>query len=379
MPHYVRVARDQLGTWLLGRLRAMSPSVPYRPPSPAERADGAAGLRALLGGAAPGALSGLGFEVVSGVDHTVVAGEAGTERAWGAVVLDGTGPPRRVVAVPHPVADRLTAWLGLELFRAAPGSALLMAGTHRRASGGAADVAHRTDSMFHVFAGVLAEHAPVEVQPHGYAAATLPDFDAVVSPGAAAYDPAHAELRDALLARGFRVRPEWTGLLDGSTNVQGAGGRRAGHGVPAPGAGARAAHRRGDPDQRSSTPWRIPGWAVIRWRGTGGLAACGRSARWSPVARTASGCREPFDVDVPWWADVGPVVAGLAERLGVAGHRAAAADRDRRRRCPGRPRHLSRRGRRATRPRALAGRRCLRGSPCAPTVALTVGHGRGSA
>lgn len=221
MPHYVLVARDGLGRWLRGRLRAMSPSVPYRPPSPAERARGAAGLRSLLRGDGPGALPGLGFEVVRGADYTVLAGESGTERAWGTVVLDGTAPPRRVVAVPHPIADRLTAWLGYELFRAAPGSALLLAGTHRRASDGAADVAHRTDSMFHVFAGVLAEHAPAEVQPHGYAAATLPDFDAVVSPGAAAYDGAHDALRDALVDRGFRVRPEWTGLLDGSTNVQG--------------------------------------------------------------------------------------------------------------------------------------------------------------
>ena len=221
MPHYVRVTRDGLGGWLLRRLRAMSPTGPYRPPSPAERADGAAGLRALLSGEKPGALSGLGFEVVTDGPYTLVAGEAGTERSWGAVVLEGTVPPRQVVAVPHPVADRLTAWLGLELFRAAPGSALLMAGTHRRASGGAADVAHRTDSMFHEFAGVLAAHAPVEVQPHGFAAETLPEFDAVVSPGAAAYDDAHTALRDALLARRFRVRPEWTGLLDGATNVQG--------------------------------------------------------------------------------------------------------------------------------------------------------------
>jgi hypothetical protein len=221
MPHYVLVARDGLGTWLFGRLRAMSPAGPYRPPTPAERADGAAGLRSLLCGGSPGALTGLGFEVVSDGPCTLVAGEAGTERAWGTVVLDGTGPPRRVVAVPHPIADRLTAWLGLELFRAAPGTALLMAGTHRRASRGAADVAHRPDSMFHVFAGVLAEYAPVEVQPHGYAAATLPDHDAVVSPGAAAYDDAHTALRDALVTSGFRVRPNWTGLLDGSTNVQG--------------------------------------------------------------------------------------------------------------------------------------------------------------
>jgi len=225
MPHYGRVALDGLGSWLYGRLTAMSPAGPYRPPSAAERAAGAAGLRAVVRGSFAPELAMLGFDVAAGVDgrpYTVVAGEPGTERAWGAVVLDGSGPPRRVIAVPHPIADRLTAWLGLELFRAMPGSALLMAGTHRRAGGGAADVAHRTDSMFHAFAEVLAEHAPAELQPHGYAAETLPDYDAIVSPGLAALTGAHEALRDALVAQGFRVRPEWTGPLDGSTNVQGA-------------------------------------------------------------------------------------------------------------------------------------------------------------
>lgn len=225
MPHYGRVALDGLGTWLYGRLTAMSPADPYRPPSPAERAEGAAGLRAVVRGSPAPELAGLGFGVANGVDgrpYTLVAGEAGTERTWGTVVLDGSGPPRRVIAVPHPIADRLTAWLGLELFRAMPGSALLMAGTHRRAGGGAADVAHRTDSMFHAFAEVLAEHAPAELQPHGYAAATLPEYDAIVSPGCATLTGAHEALRDALSAQGFRVRPEWTGPLDGATNVQGA-------------------------------------------------------------------------------------------------------------------------------------------------------------
>ncbi len=201
----------------------MSPTGPYRPPAPAERERGARGLRAVLRGEHAPALTELGFAVRTGLDgrpYTLVEGESGTERTWGAVVLDGSGSVRRVIAVPHPIADRLTAWLGLELFRAAPGSALLLAGTHRRAGGGAADVAHRTDSMFHVFSGVLAEHAPVEVQPHGYAAATLPGYDAVVSPGAAALTAAHAALRDTLLDKGFRVRPEWTGHLDGATNVQ---------------------------------------------------------------------------------------------------------------------------------------------------------------
>jgi hypothetical protein len=248
MPHYGQVALDGLGTWLRGRLRSMSPDDAYRPPTPAEREAGAAGLRALLSGADPGALAGAGFAVEHGA-YTLVVGETGTDRLGGAVVLDGTGPPRRVIAVPHPIADRFTARVGLELFAAMPGSALLLAGTHRRAGGGAADVAHRTDSMFHAFAEVLAGYGGAELQPHGYAAETLPEYDAVVSPGLAPVTPAHAELRDALLARGFRVRPEWTGLLDGSTNVQGAAAAARGtaflHLELAP-------RLRGDPDTRAA-------------------------------------------------------------------------------------------------------------------------------
>jgi hypothetical protein len=227
MRHHGRVAFGDLGSWLAEFVASMHATGPYRPPSPPERARGTTGLRAMLAGPAAPWPAGLGFAVGSGVDVTgrayrLAASEPGTPRAWGAVVLDGAGPPRRVIEVPHPKADRLTAWLGLELFRAAPGSALLLAGTHRRAAGGAADVAHRPDSMFHTFAGVLAGHAPAEVQPHGYAAATLPDFDAVVSPGAGRPVEAHTALRDALVAQGFRVRPKWTGKLDGRTNTQGA-------------------------------------------------------------------------------------------------------------------------------------------------------------
>jgi len=40
-----------------------------------------------------------------------------------------------------------------------------------------------------------------------------PDFDAVVSPGAAAYDGAHDALRDALVDRGFRVRPRRRSMI----------------------------------------------------------------------------------------------------------------------------------------------------------------------
>ena len=96
--------------------------------------------------------------------------------------------------------------------------------------------------MFHAFAGVLAEHAPAELQPHGYAATTLPALDAVVSPGAAAVTGAH-RAAGRPCGQGFPRPSRVDRPLDGATNVQGAAAADTRHGVPAPGAGPRIAHR----------------------------------------------------------------------------------------------------------------------------------------
>lgn len=203
---------------------------PYRAPTRRERAEGTAGLVSVLDGSADvELLARNGFSLRRGVDevtgrkYTLIADAAGTERAWGVVVLDEE-EPRQVVEVPHPKSDLWTGRLGLELYRAMPGSALLVAGAHRNAGGGAADVAHRADSMFHAFAGVLASRAGVELQVHGYAARSLPGVDAVVSPGAGAVRPRHRALLDTLVGRGFRGCAAWAdacGELAGLTNVQG--------------------------------------------------------------------------------------------------------------------------------------------------------------
>lgn len=205
-----------LDQWLVERVRTMTATDPYRPPNAEERDRATAALVDLAAGGEPD-LGDLGLRVTRGADD--VTGRAfalltdtpGTERAWGAVLLD-EDPTRTVVEVPHPGSDRLTARLGLELFRAAPGCALLVAGTRRTVH----DAAHRTDSMFHHFAQTLA--AP-EIQLHGFANDSAQDTDAVVSPGAGRRCPAHDALEQALTQHGFRTRHHEN--LAGRTNVQG--------------------------------------------------------------------------------------------------------------------------------------------------------------
>lgn len=194
----------------------MSPRDPYRPPTPEERTQAVAALEAVLAGDPP-ELTGLPLRFT---DDTLL-----TEGApcWGTLALRAT--TSLLIEVPHPGSDRLTTRLGLDLFHAIPTAALLIAGAHRKAAGGAADVAHRTDSLFHAFAQTL---ATTEIQLHGFAAASAPDTDVVLSPGAGAVTTQHHVLTKALTAQGFRVRHHEH--LAGRTNVQGIAA--AGRGTP---------------------------------------------------------------------------------------------------------------------------------------------------
>ena len=204
-----------LQQWLGDRVRALSATGPYRPPTAAERVRAVAALAAVLANRRPD-LDGLPLQEHHGVDPARrpfrLLADAGT--GWGAVVLRQA--PELVVEVPHPGSDRRTARLGLELFHAVPGAVLLVAGAHRRAGDGTADVAHRTDSLFHAFAHAL---ALPEIQLHGFAERSAPDTDAVVSPGAGEPAELHRHVETALARQGFRVRHHEH--LAGRTNVQG--------------------------------------------------------------------------------------------------------------------------------------------------------------
>lgn len=204
-----------LQQWLVDHLRAMAADGPYRPPTPQERAEAIVVLRAVLADKSPD-LGNLPLHVATGTDDAGHPFTMLTETAagWGTVLLRSASD--LLIEVPHPGADRLTARLGLELFGAIPSAALLVAGAHRNAADSAADVAHRTDSLFHAFAQTL---ALPEIQLHGFAADTAPDTDAVVSAGAGAPAELHRQVEKALRRHGFRVGHHER--LAGRTNVQG--------------------------------------------------------------------------------------------------------------------------------------------------------------
>ncbi|WP_312880267.1 hypothetical protein [Actinokineospora xionganensis] len=172
----------------------------------------------------------LGYRVRAGIDSStgrsflLAADASDDERAWGMYVIDLSRPTRLVVEVPHPAFDLHTEEIGLELFRRTPGAVLAVAGTHRRVDDGAGDVAHRSDSMFHVVTARLAERGLPQVQLHGFHDGTLDKADIVLSAGVGRAGAGLRRASERLDEAGIRVCEAWSdhcGALEGRRNQQG--------------------------------------------------------------------------------------------------------------------------------------------------------------
>ncbi|MFI9331626.1 hypothetical protein ACIGZJ_29315 [Kitasatospora sp. NPDC052868] len=155
-------------------------------------------------------------------------------RGWGRVYLDLSAPAGWTVQVPHPVSDSRTEQLGVELFRAAPGGVLVLAGAHRKAGeGGSSDPAHRADTVFAAVVEALTARGLPGIQVHGFDEGSLPGQDAVVSSGTGPAGAAAELTAGGLGQAGFAVCRAWRekcGQLEGTTNVEGR--FAAGLGVP---------------------------------------------------------------------------------------------------------------------------------------------------
>jgi hypothetical protein len=221
--------------------KRLHPDQLYRAVTTAEERRAITAVDHLVGGdveAAESHFATLGFtlnrthDAASHRDCVVAAAEENTDRAWGLlVVAPGTGRPDVLIEVPHPRADRDTEQIGLALFRAVPGSALLIAGAHRRAAGCAADVAHRTDSLFGAVADDLAQRGSFQIQLHGFADDSLRGKDVVISTGKARVGARSKRLAESLDDIGLEVCRAWTKrctALEGKQNVQGNAAARRG-------------------------------------------------------------------------------------------------------------------------------------------------------
>ncbi|MFD3870350.1 hypothetical protein [Streptomyces sp. NPDC058623] len=153
-----------------------------------------------------------------------VAGPGAT-RGWGRVYISLDHSPRWSVQVPHPIADTRTELLGVRVLRGSPGGVLIIAGAHRdAATSGAADVAHRDDSVFNSVTTELARRKLPGVQLHGFADESFRGRDAVVSTGIGdTAMPDAKRLTTALQRVGMSVCPAYSirCKLAGRDNQQG--------------------------------------------------------------------------------------------------------------------------------------------------------------
>ncbi|GIJ22336.1 hypothetical protein [Micromonospora lutea] len=215
--------------------KSLSPNGDYRDPDQRERSAARRAARALLStpgraGEADPLLKGLGFAAHHGVDPatgracSLYLADGSDRRTWGVILVDRTAAARTVIEVPHPGFDINTEKLGLALQRRVPGSILLVAGAHRQAAEGAADVAHNDRSLFHVLAVTLGAAGLSQIQLHGFADRNLPTSDAVVSTGSAPTNKLASRIADELSDLNLRTCRVWErrcGQLEGRTNQQG--------------------------------------------------------------------------------------------------------------------------------------------------------------
>jgi hypothetical protein len=159
----------------------------YRTPPPLQSHEVAGMVLAYLAGSEdPPAPDGV--EAVEAVDSDrrpvrIVTEDAGggTEGLGLYAVREGTGvPPGLVIEVPHPRADQRTEYLGTELFTALDASALFVAGAHRTAGNGAADVAHEPASAFAAVDRAVVGRGTVVLQLHGFDESRHPDYARIV-------------------------------------------------------------------------------------------------------------------------------------------------------------------------------------------------------
>jgi hypothetical protein len=207
----------------------------YREPTGGEMTSALSGLGRMLVSTtdATTLLAPLGFTVVTGVDSVtkrafaLAYSAAPTDlRGWGFYLFDLSAPIDLVIEAPHPISDQYSEVMAWTHWSKRPGALLMVAGAHASAASGLADVALQTNNVFHQMAATFANRKIAQLQWHGYADATAPGLNQVVSSGAAYVGAAVKRVSTELANAGFVVGNAWDSSGSGTsltavTNVQG--------------------------------------------------------------------------------------------------------------------------------------------------------------
>ena len=156
-------------------------------------------------------------------------------KGWGLYMIRADVVNNIIVEAPHPIADKNTDLIALNIYRALNARALLIAGAHRSTDpAGLADVTHAPESIFQsVHETVLKNPVsfpdiPVVLQIHGFAARKHPGYPNIVlgfgQKASQAEISLSRELVDVLTALGIDTGTcegdSWQDLC-GTKNVQG--------------------------------------------------------------------------------------------------------------------------------------------------------------
>lgn len=97
------------------------------------------------------------------------------QKGWGLYAFRVDSTSNIIIQAPHPLYDRRTPTVAMDIYRALNARALLIAGSHRNANAdGSADAAHTTESIFHSVHEALAHEMQagseqvIILQIHGY-------------------------------------------------------------------------------------------------------------------------------------------------------------------------------------------------------------------
>ncbi|MGC5256504.1 hypothetical protein ACPXCG_09125 [Gordonia sp. DT218] len=146
------------------------------------------------------------------------------------VVRDSASP--LIVQAPHPVADQKSEYMGAQLFSETDARLFMMAGAHRTAGDGSADVAHRSDSTFAAVNDAVVQKGMTVVQLHGFSSENHEHYgDVVLSDTVGDPSPTLRRLDEDLEDEGFDTcmyDGKKCKKLAGTTNVQAIAARARG-------------------------------------------------------------------------------------------------------------------------------------------------------